>query len=201
METRERLLATARDLLLEQGLAGFSMRKVAAACDLSATAIYRHFEDKDALVSAAVQEGFRIFAGYLREALDQPTPLARLRSAGQRYFDFAEDHPRYYALLFMTPSEELGLMKLHEDARREASESFQFLVDRVMDCQREGVLRAGDPRAQAACVWASLHGLASLALHGRLSVDQATLELLQEQQLDAVVSGLLTCRDQQGAGP
>lgn len=190
MDTRDRLLATARDLLLEQGLAGFSMRKVAAACGLSATAIYRHFEDKDALVSSAVEEGFRIFASYLAEALERPTPLARLRLAGRRYFDFAQDHPRYYALIFMTPGEELGLMKLHEDARREGKQSFQFLVDRVVECQEAGVLRHGDPRAHAACVWAALHGLASLEIHGRLAVDAATLQTLQEQQLDAVTSGL-----------
>lgn len=190
MDTRERLLATARDLLLDQGLAGFSMRKVAAACDLSATAIYRHFDDKDALISASVQEGFRIFASYLMDALEEDSPLGRMRKAGQRYFDFALEHPRDYALIFMTPCEELGLLKLDEEARREGSGTFQFLVDRVAECQAAGEFEPGDPREQAACVWASVHGLASLLVNGNVVEDERTVEQLRRRQLELVLTGL-----------
>lgn len=198
MATRERLLTIARDLLLEQGIAGFSMRKVATACDLSATAIYRHFDDKDALVSAAIQEGFRVFASYLMDALEEATPLERMRKAGQRYFDFAVEHPRDYALIFMTPWQELGLHKLDEETRREGGGSFQFLVDRVAECQTSGDFAPGDPRERAACVWASVHGLASLVLNGQLERDAQEVEQLRERQLDLILAALAVGRPSEG---
>lgn len=201
MDTRERLLAAARDLLLDQGLSGFSMRKVASTCGLSATAIYRHFQDKDALVSAAVEEGYRVFTRYLEAALEEPAPLARFRHTGQRYFDFARENPRYYALIFMTPGEELGLLKLHADAQREGAASFQFLVDRVIECQEAGLFWPGDPRGHAACVWASVHGLASLALQGRMTPDPADVLALEQLQLDAILGAFLRPEHRDLAAP
>ena len=98
MESREdskkqELAQAARDLLLSTGLSGLSMRKVARACGVSATAIYRHYQDKDELVAQAVLEGFRIFGSYLMDALEQKTPIRRFRVLGRRYFDFALDNP------------------------------------------------------------------------------------------------------------
>ena len=51
-DTAARLLACARDLFLAEGVAGFSMRKVASAAGVSATAIYRHYDDKETLLFA-----------------------------------------------------------------------------------------------------------------------------------------------------
>jgi AcrR family transcriptional regulator len=191
VDTRERLLEAARDLLLDEGLAGFSMRKVGAACNVSATAIYRHFDDRAALVSAAVQEGFRIFASYLDSALSAPSPLERFRRSGQSYFDFAREHGRYYALLFLTSPHEFESTPPPDPARQEGARSFDFLVERIAECQHAGVFVAGDPRTLAACVWASVHGLVSLTFNGHLSAEGADLLDLQARQIDLLVEALL----------
>ncbi len=182
--TPERLVVAARDLLLEAGLPGLSMRRVAAACGLSATAIYRHFADKDALVAAAVMQGFRTFGAYLHGALDRTTPRARFRQLGARYFDFAREHPQDYRLIFLTDCKQLNLPQLDETQQREVAGTFQMLVDRVTECQETRLFRKGDPRALSAYVWASVHGLASLLIDGRLGADLGELELLCKQQLD-----------------
>ena len=190
MDTREQILVAARDLVVCEGLIGFSMRKVAKACGLSATAIYRHFEDKDALLTRAVQEGFRIFGAYLMDALQESSPLDRLRCSGKRYFDFSEDHARYYALIFMTDCKALGLQQLDQQADGEARGTFQFLVDRIVECQRAKVVRTGDSEAIAVWVWSSLHGLASLRLSGNLDVEADVYASLRHSQLEAVFCGL-----------
>ncbi|HSC88979.1 MAG TPA: helix-turn-helix domain-containing protein, partial [Polyangiaceae bacterium] len=100
-DTREQLLRAARDVLLDEGLAGFSLRKVAAQCGISAPAIYRHFEDKDDLLAAAIQRGAALFTNYLLSALSEATPRERLQQLGQRYFRFAVENPRDYELIFV----------------------------------------------------------------------------------------------------
>jgi AcrR family transcriptional regulator len=188
--TKTELVTAARDLLLEGGLSGLSMRKVASSVGLSATAIYRHYEDKDALVAAAVVEGFRTFATYLLDALEEDTPIERYRLMVRRYFDFAREHSQDYRLIFMTDCNHLGFTRLDEIAQREVSGTFQLLQDRIAECQGAGVFRKGDPRALAAFTWASVHGLASLLLTQQLGETEEETTGLIELHLSLVESGL-----------
>lgn len=80
--TRDRLLTCARDLYMDGGLAGPSMRKVTQLAGVSATAIYRHFDSKEALVTAIVEEGFAVSSRYLWRAFQAGTPRERLRATG-----------------------------------------------------------------------------------------------------------------------
>jgi AcrR family transcriptional regulator len=184
--TRDKLLHSARELLVEEGLSGVSMRRVATGSGVSATAIYRHFEDKDALLAAAVVESFRLFGSYLLDALEQPTPEKRLRQMGQRYFDFALEHRHDYQLIFMTNCADLGLSRLDETGKREISGTFQMLQDRIVECQKAGVVKKGDPRSLSAWVWSSIHGLAALIITGNLDVGEKENAVLIEQQLDLI---------------
>ncbi len=182
--TKQRLVQAARDLLLTGGLPSVSMRRVGSACGLSATAIYRHFEDKDALLAAAVLQGFRTFGSYLLSALEKRTPQARLRHLMRRYFDFSAEHPQDYRLIFMTDCDQLALPNLDEAARQEISGTFQMLQDRIVECQVTGCCRNGDPRSLAAFVWASLHGLAALMVSGNLGVTARERDKLVEQHIE-----------------
>ncbi len=189
-DTKTELAHAARDVLLEEGLAGLSMRKVAGLCGISATAIYRHYEDKDALVARAVLEGFRIFGSYLMDALEESTPLKRFRMMGRRYIEFAREHPSDYRLIFMTDCQELGMTHLDEVAKREIGGTFQLLQDRIVECQRAGLFSRGDPRAIAASVWASTHGLSSLIVTGNVGESDKELQALIKLHLNTIEKGL-----------
>lgn len=189
-DTKTELARAARELLLAQGLVGFSMRKVASICDISATAIYRHYQDKDELVAQAVLESFRIFGSYLMDALEERTPIRRFRALGRRYVDFALQNPADYRIIFMTDCQELGMKHLDEISRREISGTFQLLQDRISECQRAGIFEKGDPRTLAASVWASTHGLSSLLVTGNLSNDPNEVEHLIKLHLNHLERGL-----------
>jgi len=53
--TRERIVAAAERLFAERGFAGTSMPLLAKACGISAGAIYRHFDSKEALFFEVVR--------------------------------------------------------------------------------------------------------------------------------------------------
>lgn len=190
-DTRQQLLEKARDILLRDGLEGLSMRKVASACELSAPAIYRHFAGKDELLSAAVAEGAHLFSHYLLEALVEETPAARLRRLGQRYFDFALEHPKDYELLFVVNCQALGLQRLDERAQKETATSFRILVDRVAECQVAGVVHAGPTEAIAVSIWASIHGFASLVSSGHLPAAGDELRSLFMLHQEHLLAGVL----------
>jgi AcrR family transcriptional regulator len=187
METRERILRESREVLRERGITGFSMRGVAERVGVTATALYRHFEDKDALLATLLAQGFSTFSSYLMRALAGKTPLERLRRAGYAYFDFALEHPHDYALMFMTPCRELGLKSVSEGAKSRMDATFLFLVDRVKECVSAGVCEAHEPRTVALNIWAEVHGLSCLRLNGQLAeLDERAFHDCVDFMLDRV---------------
>ena len=191
METRERILQESRELLREKGSPGFSMRGLAERVGVTPTALYRHFEDKDALLATLLDEGFSVFSSYLMRALAGKSPLERLRRSGIAYFEFAREHPRDYALMFMTPCADLGLQSVSESAKARMDGTFLFLVDRIKECIDAGVCIPHEPRALALHVWATVHGLASIRLNGQLAeLDEQAFGEHVEFTLDRIQAAL-----------
>ena len=168
-DTRTRLLDQARAVYLEGGTAHFSLREVARRVGISAAAVYRHFDGKEALLGAVCEEGFRTFSSYLLRALSEKTPMARLRAAGECYVRFALENPHDYRVIFMSSVDDLEGRRKPKATTRETSPTFQFLVDRVRECMEARALERGDATEVAATVWAHVHGLSSLRLSGHLS--------------------------------
>ena len=193
METRQRILDEARELFLDEGLAGFSMRALAGRVGVTATALYRHFPDKDALLASLLGTAFGTFGSYLGRSLSEKTPLERFRAMGAAYIDFALEHPRDYQLMFLTNCVELGFSAIRKETDQRSQAAFEFLVERVQDCLQAGVFAKGDARAIAVHSWSSVHGVVSLWLLAQLRAGMTLPEFRQQAAftLDRLTDSLL----------
>ena len=167
-DTKARLLTEARDLYLEAGPAHFSLREVARRAGVSAAAVYRHYDGKEALFEQVCAAGLQVFYTYLVRALSEPTPERRLRSAATQYLHFALENPRDYRVLFMGGEQDTQT-KEHNEKGSKPHATFQFLIDRVRECMDAKVFRKGDAEEISVVIWAHLHGLVSLRLAGQLA--------------------------------
>jgi AcrR family transcriptional regulator len=81
---RERISTAAREVFLRDGVAGVSMRKIADEVGVSAAAIYRHFDSKDALLSEIVVTGLHVLEQpeYFNLAFLTPDPNIKGLRAG-----------------------------------------------------------------------------------------------------------------------
>lgn len=194
-ETRNRILGCARDLYLEGGLQGVTMRGVARCADLTATAIYRHFEDKEHLLMAVFEEGFRVFSRYMWKSLGGASPEERFRSAGQAYLRFGLEQPHYYKVCFMSPAEELGYHELPESAQENLKNAFQFVVDRIREMMDAGLFAEADPELTATTVWSHSHGLVSLYIGGGSGCSsEEEFEELYWKSMEQLFQGLVKAR-------
>ncbi|HBE77281.1 MAG TPA: TetR/AcrR family transcriptional regulator, partial [Firmicutes bacterium] len=77
-------------LLDQEGYEGFSLRKVAKACNASHAAPYRHFRNKDELIVAIAKEAMGKFSGALQQAVDKypNNPKYQLKEMGCAYVEF-----------------------------------------------------------------------------------------------------------------
>jgi AcrR family transcriptional regulator len=185
------ILARACDLYLRAGLDGFSMRKLAKEVGVTAPALYRHYDGREAVLADVVREAHRAFMSYIYRALEAPTPLERFTRAGEGYLDFALEHPRLYAIMFSGP-ERLGMVELPEDIEGMGCAIHQFWIDRVSECMRAGILEEGDPLAVSLTMWAHAHGMVQLYHQGRLATDAEGFRALFEQSGVRLVRGVAT---------
>jgi AcrR family transcriptional regulator len=100
-ETHDKILEAGRELLLSDGFHGFSMRKLAAKVNYSATALYAHFPDKEALLGELVEREFIHFRRTFDETSQINDPIERLEMMGMAFVDFALKQPDAYKFLFM----------------------------------------------------------------------------------------------------
>ena len=104
---REEVLETALTLVSEHGVAGASLRKLAAELGISQPSLYHYFPSKDALVSAVVEY---CADKMLASALDLPPPQRKEdipRFAMRAVVDLwsTERHPRFVRFMFVVALE------------------------------------------------------------------------------------------------
>ncbi len=160
---REALLQAAGELLLEAGYDAFSLRKVAERVGYTATTIYRHFADKNALLYAVTEEGFRLFTAQLRAAgAGVPDPFDRLEALGRTYLDFGLEHPVDYRVMFMHRPD--MLWRRTPDRPGSRMEGFGVLRAAVEAAVATGRAVETDVLAISNALWAQTHGAVALAL-------------------------------------
>ena len=163
---KDALIEAARSLMSERGAAGFTLAEAAKLVGVTAAAPYRHFSDRQALMSELALRGFELFDQRLAGAWDRgrPEPLQALRRMGSAYLAFARDEPGLYSAMFGN----VGAL---------AAPASGAAATKALDGLRlaaEAVLRSrGAPesaaRKLALEIWSLSHGVAMLTISGHLS--------------------------------
>jgi AcrR family transcriptional regulator len=157
-DLRAECVRAAVELLEESGEAALSLRAVARRAGVSPAAPYRHYADREALVSAVAAVGYRELAGRLAAAHPSPSTAEQLASAAVAYVQFALDRPALFRIMFSEPCDR------DNDERVAATAAVsQYLRDIV-----ERAFPDADAEALATAIWALVHGLAFLHLDGKL---------------------------------
>src|ERR1700744_5104352 len=99
---REALLQAALDLIAQKGAAGFTFADAARMAGVSPAAPYRHFRDRDELLSSIAERGFEQFEAALTAAWDdgRPDTMTAFERVGKAYLDFARAQPAFYSAMF-----------------------------------------------------------------------------------------------------
>jgi AcrR family transcriptional regulator len=97
---RDEILKAAWGLARSQGLAGFSLRDLAAAVGMRHQSLYTYFPSKQAIYDAMYAQGMGALVD-TRAGLDLPgDPVRALRQAARAFLAFCVEDPVRYQLLF-----------------------------------------------------------------------------------------------------
>lgn len=165
-DLRAALLGEGLRLVEAAGAEALSLREVARAAGVSATAVYRHFPDKRALMTALALEGVRRLGEAQAKAAAQATSSgAAFAATGLAYIHFALANPELFRLTFTYPGIDIG------DPGSDAAA--RLLHHHALDLARGDARQA---RVIALRAWALVHGLALLILDGRVPKDDALID-------------------------
>lgn len=168
-DLRRAILDKSRHLLVAEGYPSLSMRKIARAVGCSATSIYLHFESKDALTHALIDEGMARLHEALRQRVAEAVdPRARLEALCRAYVAFGQAHPEYYEIMFMLHPAQMA--RYPAEKYRQARRNLELFAEVIGEGTRAGVFEAEDALEAASVVWAALHGAVALLLARRLDV-------------------------------
>ena len=157
---RETILRISRDLLNEGGPSSLSMREVARRAGCTHQAPYHHFQGRETILVALVEEGYRDLERALREARETSegrAPQDATRAAGHAYLACALANPGVFRIMFRSDMYDAGAHPGLHAASLAARSQLRSLATLAYGTD--------DPRAEVT-LWAYIHGLATLVLDG-----------------------------------
>lgn len=191
---RQTLLEHAVDLARAGGPDAVVLRDVQRAAGVSNSAAYRHYADRQALLTAVQIYGMTLLGEAMQEALAEVSnrgprdrrALARFRATGQAYVGFACAEPGLFRTAF-APS---GVHHTDESVAPERH-PFQILRGCIDDLVATGVLTPGRRDGLDEAAWAAVHGVSMLFLDGPLATaDADRKQLITDRLLDLMQNGL-----------
>lgn len=187
-DLRRALLQAAVRTLQKQGPDALTLRAVGEELGVSRSALYRHFADKSALLTAVASEGFRMLRSALIAAWEgKGKGRAGFEAMGEAYIRFALESSWHYRVMFGG-----GYALDTRDAELTAAgtAAFMALVDALVEQQGQGLVKKDDPQTQATFVWAVVHGIAMLAMAGNLEERGRDLGALVRYALERLRTGI-----------
>ncbi|MGP1282120.1 MAG: TetR/AcrR family transcriptional regulator [Parasphingopyxis sp.] len=173
-DLRSALIETGLRLLKTKAGNEIGLREVARGTGVSATAVYRHFPDKDALLGALAHEGFEKLADQQEAAgAREETQDAAFRAIGQAYVHFAVANPALFRLM-------TSYMHLSAACDRGGTVVGDNRAGRLLKDNIAALMPADaserDREIAAIQSLALVHGLAQLVLAGQVPNDPAIID-------------------------
>lgn len=197
----EVLMQTALQEIERVGVQNLSLRALARAAGVSATAPYRHFPSKRCLLAALATRGFRQLGQVMQTELKKEMQLVapaqstdpgerrgqverQLLAMGLAYLAFAEAYPTTYQLMFGSVLDDFSDYEMLQRASVESYLPLQSVLEQVLAL---GGGRGLSLSELGGVVWSSVHGLADLLHNTRLSSPEAQAAAAQNSPAQAAM--------------
>ncbi|MEV4129532.1 TetR/AcrR family transcriptional regulator [Nocardia sp. NPDC049707] len=183
--TRRALLDAASALLDRGGPDAVTLREVGARAGVTRGAPYRHFPDKDSLLTAIATEALNRLADDVRAVHADPhaTPADKLHRALTALMTIGRRQPHLYLLMFTYPAGDPAAIGAATLAGERAQDEFLAIVSDLVGAQHVNRF--------AALLLTSAHGITVMEVNGQLSADK------WHTTAEELVSTLVSMIDQQ----
>jgi|GEM_PF-750010 len=190
---KEEFLEIAFDFIKTESVENLTLKVLSDATGTSRSAIYRHFDSKDALIEKMIVDGLKIFDEVIASALqdEKRSLLDRFYLASKNYVEFAKNNANLYRLLFGKKYSHIReeLVSIQD----EDCSGFAVLKTTVEEGQASGIFKKDDSYKQTIIIWAAMHGLSLIIIDGFLDTNSDDIsDELTNNMFSSIFAGLVT---------
>jgi AcrR family transcriptional regulator len=169
-----------------------SLRELASGLGVSAAAVYRHFDGREALLGELAALGIAQLTQCFAAVFDltiapanAAEAIERLQRLGVAYIRFADEQPALWRLIFGVHAAQARANAL----QAETPTSYSYLPAALQGLYRTGVIAAPPDAGDVLFTWSTVHGAASLRV-GNVAPAQGNLEQVGAEVMRRVLRGL-----------
>ncbi len=169
-----------------------SLRELASGLGVSATAVYRHFESREALLAELAAVGIAQLQQRFADAFELHAPpidaaeaIARLQRLAVSYLRFADEQPAMWRLIFGAHAAQTRADALQKDTPT----SYSYLPAALHGLYRSGVIGAPPEPGDLLFTWSAVHGAAALRV-GNVAAAQGEVEPLGAELVQRILRGI-----------
>ncbi len=169
-----------------------SLRELAAGLGVSAAAVYRHFDGREALLAELAAGGFDQLRERFSDAFDLNTPPADARQAiehlhrlGVAYLRFADNQPPMWRLMFGTQAAQTRTDALPGIV----STAYAYLPAALQGLYSTGAIPVSPGADDVLFTWSAIHGAASLRI-GNVATAQGEVMQVGHGVVQRILRGL-----------
>lgn len=178
-DLKQQLIDNGILLLNQEGFEGFSLRKVARMCEVSHSAPYKHFKDKEALINEISKEVWKKFYLALVEVarLYPDNPKLQMIEMGKTYVKFMVENPDYLKFMFLSENNcsvivQSGKFFVEDNA-------FDVFKNSAENYFKEIKLDKKLYTEKVLAMWSLVHGLMILITQNSVKYEGSYLELVE----------------------
>ena len=186
-EIRSSILATAWQMVKDEGWQSLSIRKIAEAIEYSVPVIYDHFENKEAILFEFGKEGFRMLGKKIQQATDKSgNPREQLKLIAEAYWNFAFKNKEYYQLMYG-----MGMPGCEIEKCLPERTTFRKLVmEPITTIIAKGKNPDLNPCLKYYTFWSILHGLISIKNMRTSGVSDEVNKMVMDDAIDGFIKNL-----------
>lgn len=161
VELRQAIIDQSWKIIQEEGWQALSIRKIADAINYSVPVIYKHFENKEAIVEYFSKQGFNNLATHLQEARDKGTDeIDQLRQIALGYWEFASTQTPSYRIMFGLGIPACETINSSDEMKASSNMMLQAIEAVLSHYNNEQV----DRHLKLKTFWSMLHGFVAIDL-------------------------------------
>lgn len=169
-----------------------SLRELASGLGVSAAAVYRHFDGREALLAELAAVGIAQLQQCFADAFDLHAPaadaleaIARLHRLGVAYIRFADEQPAMWRLIFGVHAVQTRANAL----QKSEPTSYSYLPAALQGLYRTGVIAAPPAPGDLLFTWSTVHGAAALRV-GDVAAAQGEVEHVGAEVVQRILRGI-----------
>ncbi len=160
-ELKNEIIAQSWAIIEGEGWQALSIRRIADAIEYSVPVIYKHFENKEAILEHFVKAGFDELSAHIKSAVNPAdTAIQQLQQIALAYWDFAAKRTKLYEIMFGLGIPNCETINNVLEMKRMSDLMLQAIEGIAQECKNLDI----DKYLKLKTFWSTLHGFIAIEL-------------------------------------